>query len=103
MFHFLTEEKDRERYLANLRRSLKPGGYFVIAAFADDGPLKCSGLEVERYSIEKLAATVGKDFELLDSFKEIHNTPFGTQQSFTWARFRMREFKESDSGYNAPL
>lgn len=79
-------------YLTNLRRSLKPGGYLVMATFADDGPLRCSGLDVERYSIEKLAATVGEDFELLDSFKEIHQTPFGTEQSFAWAQFRMRDF-----------
>ena len=89
----MTEEKDRELYLSNLRRSLKPGGYLVIASFADDGPLKCSGLDVERYSLEKLAATVGEDFELIDSFKELHRTPFGTEQSFVWARFRMRDFK----------
>lgn len=75
-------------YLASLRRSLKPGGILIIATFADDGPVKCSGLEVERYSAEKLVATVGESFELLKSFKEMHKTPFGTEQNFVWTVFR---------------
>lgn len=67
---------------------MKPGGHLIIATFADDGPLKCSGLEVERYGIEKLSGTLGPDFELLGSFRDSHETPFGTVQSFLYAHFR---------------
>lgn len=89
MFHFLTDARDRERYLKNLRQTLKPAGHFIIAAFADDGALKCSGLDVERYSLEKLRETVGTDFLLVQSFREQHLTPFDTKQSFIYAHFQL--------------
>lgn len=87
VFHFLTRAEDRERYLENLRRSLKPEGHVVIATFAEDGPLKCSGLDVERYDIEKLIDALGQGFELADHLRETHQTPFETTQSFLYARF----------------
>ena len=62
----------------------------VIATFADDGPLKCSGLEVERYDIEKLQQTPGDGFALLKTFREQHTTPFDTTQSFIYGYFRLR-------------
>ena len=90
VFHFLTDPKDRELYLQNLRRALKPNGNLIIATFADDGPLKCSGLEVERYDIEKLKQTIGPGFELADTLREQHQTPFDTTQNFLYAHFRRR-------------
>jgi len=48
-FHFLTESRDRDAYLARLKQALKIGGYVIIATFALDGPEKCSGLPVMRY------------------------------------------------------
>lgn len=88
MFHFLTDQNDRELYLKNLRRALKSGGYFLLATFADDGPLKCSGLAVERYGLEKMVEVVGDEFELVESLREEHTTPFDTTQSFRYAMFR---------------
>lgn len=88
VFHFLTEDKDRELYLEKLRRSLKPGGHFIIAAFAEDGPEKCSGLEVVRYCLDHLRDTLGEDFQLIDSTREVHKTPFDTTQNFLYAHFR---------------
>lgn len=87
VFHFLTSDADRAAYLENLRLALKPNGHLIIAAFADDGPLKCSGLEVERYDIEKLVRVVGDGFELAENFRDLHRTPFDTTQSFLYARF----------------
>lgn len=86
----MTALEDRELYLKNLKQSLKPNGHFIIATFAEDGALKCSGLDVERYSIEKMRQTVGEDFELLRSFREKHQTPFNTTQSFLYAHFRLK-------------
>lgn len=76
--------------MINLRHALKPGGYFIAATFAEDGPEKCSGLEVERYDRTKMLETVGKDFELLDSFRHRYDTPFGMTQNFNCFRFRKR-------------
>lgn len=91
VFHFLTDTKDRRLYLENLRRALRPNGHFIIATFAADGPEKCSGLDIERYDLEKLRKTVGADFELLESFREQHQTPFGTTQNFLYAHFRLNK------------
>jgi Methyltransferase domain len=91
VFHFLTERKDRELYLKNLRQSLKNNGHLIIAAFSEDGALKCSGLDVERYSLEKMQKTLGADFKLLQSFREEHRTPFNTTQSFIYAHFQIEK------------
>lgn len=87
VFHFLISPEDQRSYLENLERSLKPGGHVVIATFADDGPPKCSGLEVERYDIDKLSRTLGSTFELFEHSRDIHHTPFETSQSFVYAHF----------------
>lgn len=84
----MTDLKDRELYLKNLRRSLRPEGHFIVATFAEDGALKCSGLEVERYGLEKMRETIGEGFVLVQSFCEQHHTPFDTTQSFLYAHFR---------------
>jgi SAM-dependent methyltransferase len=88
-FHFLVDEEDRARYVANLHKALKPGGHVIIASFAPDGPAKCSGLPVMRHSAKSLAAELGAGFELLHSYVEPHQTPMGTTQSFLYAAFRL--------------
>ena len=60
----------------------------IIGTFADDGPRKCSGLDVERYDIRKMRETVGEDLQLLTSFREVHATPSGATQNFLYALFR---------------
>lgn len=84
VFHFLTEQADREAYINRVRHSLKPGAYLVIACFADHGPEKCSGLPVQRYNTQTLAAAFGGDFKLLTTAQEQHPTPFGTSQAFIY-------------------
>ncbi len=86
VFHFLTEERERARYRVTLDNALKPGGTLIIATFAEDGPERCSGLPVQRWSADALAKELA-EFRLEDSFKEAHKTPWGAAQSFTWARF----------------
>lgn len=88
VFHFLTEDVDRRAYVANLKRALRPGGWVILAAFAPDGPEKCSALPVRRYDAAGFAAELGPDFELVEAARELHPTPFGTTQAFQYARFR---------------
>ena len=97
VFHFLTDNTDRELYLMNLRRALKPGGQFILGTFAEDGPLKCSGIDVERYSLAKMTATLGPAFALIDSSRDEHQTPFGTTQCFQYGRFLYRTGAEATS------
>ena len=86
-FHFLTRDEDRARYIAHLRRVIRPNGRVIMATFAPDGPEKCSGLPVARYSPESLAETLGEEFVLQDSRRHLHQTPWGSIQSFQYSRF----------------
>ena len=88
VFHFLVEAEDRLRYLTHLRQTLKVNGGAIIATFAPDGPDRCSGLPVARYSPDALAAELGGEFTLLESRLHPHRTPSGTVQSFQYSRFR---------------
>jgi SAM-dependent methyltransferase len=87
-FHFLTEERDRAAYVARLERALKVGGYAVIATFALDGPERCSGLPVVRYDPVSLGQTLGRAFQLVDTRRHTHATPWGSDQSFQFSVFR---------------
>src|SRR3989304_4062515 len=87
VFHFLTDPTDRQRYVHTVQTALEPGGHLVIATFAQDGPGKCSGLEVVRYSPDSLWRELGKDFQLRNSRAEIHCTPWGGEQRFMYCLF----------------
>jgi SAM-dependent methyltransferase len=86
VFHFLTAPPDRARYRERLLRTLKPGGTAIIATFAPDGPEKCSGLPVQRYSPRTLAAELGERLTLVESASHMHTTPWGSTQSFQYSR-----------------
>ncbi len=88
VFHFLTDASARMRYIELVKRSVKPGGYVVMATFGPDGPLKCSGLDVVRYDESKLHRQFGEHFELMGSQIEHHKTPMGGDQQFLycWCR-----------------
>jgi SAM-dependent methyltransferase len=87
VFHFLTDANARDRYREHLLEILKPGGCAIIATFAPDGPEKCSGLPVARYSPDGLAAELGPALRLIESQLHVHTTPWGTTQSFQYSRF----------------
>lgn len=89
VFHFLTAEADRRRYVAQVQRAVRPGGLVIVATFADDGPLRCSGLDVVRYSPTQLHAEFGASFALIESHRELHTTPSGATQAFTYGVFRL--------------
>lgn len=89
VFHFLTDERERATYLATLSRALAPGGNLVMATFAEDGPSYCSGLPVARYSGETLSQLLGDAFVPVATRREVHTTPAGVTQPFTWIAGRM--------------
>lgn len=86
-FHFLTEVATKTRYRAQLLRTLKAQGTAIIATFALDGPERCSGLPVTRYSPETLAAELGEGLRLVESVRHLHSTPWGAIQPFQYSRF----------------
>jgi 2-polyprenyl-3-methyl-5-hydroxy-6-metoxy-1,4-benzoquinol methylase len=89
VFHFLTQAMDRQRYIDTVRHAVRVGGHIILATFAPDGPEHCSGLDVVRYSPESLHHEFGSDFEVVDSTRETHHTPFGTEQKFIYCYCRM--------------
>ena len=90
VFHFLTDADDRLRYIAHMHQTLKPGGAAIIATFALDGPAKCSGLPVARYSPDTLAAQLGPAFQLVEGVPHAHHTPWGSTQAFQYSRLIKR-------------
>ncbi|MDE2026992.1 MAG: class I SAM-dependent methyltransferase [Candidatus Omnitrophica bacterium] len=88
VFHFLTDPNDRKKYVRNMEKALNSGGHVIIATFAIDGPPKCSGLDVERYSPEKIKNELGNSFEFVKSIEEVHRTPWGSEQKFIYGYFR---------------
>jgi ubiquinone/menaquinone biosynthesis C-methylase UbiE len=91
VFHFLTDPADRAKYVETVLRSVKPGGHVIVATFAEDGPLQCSGLPVMRYHPEELHDQFGEAFVLLKHQKEAHHTPSGTTQQFVYCYCRRTE------------
>lgn len=89
VFHFLTDEADRASYVAKTREAVRPGGYVIVASFAPEGPTRCSGLDVVRYSPDAMHAQFGDGFRLLDSVREDHRTPSGATQAFVYCLCRV--------------
>jgi SAM-dependent methyltransferase len=84
VFHFLTDPKDRAAYVRQVARAVRPGGYVIVATFGPEGPTKCSGLDVMRYDPDALHDEFGARFRLLKHLTEIHRTPAGSTQQFTY-------------------
>ena len=89
VFHFLTNEEERRAYIRNAVSAVRVGGHVIVSTFGPEGPEKCSGLEVMRYDAESLHREFGRRFRLLESSKELHNTPFGTVQQFLYCYCRL--------------
>jgi 2-polyprenyl-3-methyl-5-hydroxy-6-metoxy-1,4-benzoquinol methylase len=89
VFHFLTDPDDRLSYVRQVRNTVKPGGHVIVASFAPDGPLRCSGLNVMRYSPATMHDEFGHGFQLLDSVGENHLTPSGMTQAFVYCLCRV--------------
>jgi SAM-dependent methyltransferase len=87
VFHFLTDEKDRAIYRAALKKGVRAKGMFILGTFAEDGPERCSGLPVARWSVDRLKTEFADGFRLVESLGHAHHTPKGVVQPFTWARF----------------
>jgi len=88
VFHFLTDVSDRKRYVELARRTVPEGGHLIVASFADDGPKRCSNLDVCRYNAESMAAELGEGFSLVREARETHTTPWGSSQAFFYGVFR---------------
>jgi len=90
VLHFLIDAESRRRYMAALHDAVKTDGHVILATFALDGPPRCSGLEVMRYSPEGLLGELGAGFDLVQSTQATHQTPSGGEQKFIYYWFHRR-------------
>lgn len=91
VFHFLTDPKDRAAYVRQVTHAVKPGGHVIVATFGPEGPTKCSGLDVVRYDPDALHDQFGANFRLLRHLTEMHRTPAGATQQFTYCYCKTSE------------
>lgn len=92
VFHFLSEIEDQKAYVNALVKAVPVGSTAIISSFAEDGPEKCSGLPVQRYSSRTLAAKLlalaPGVFALTDAQTHTHITPKKNQQNFQTSVFK---------------
>lgn len=90
VFHFMNSDEDVDAYVRTAANAVRSNGLIVLGTFAEDGPLQCSGLEVRRYSVERLVEVFSEFFTLVSSESEEHITPWGTTQHFNWVVLRRK-------------
>lgn len=90
-FHFLTTEERIDKYVGIAETGIKPGGYLVLGTFSEQGPKKCSGLEIKQYSEASMSKRFEKKFERIKCITEEHQTPFNTSQNFLFCSFRRKQ------------
>jgi trans-aconitate methyltransferase len=87
-FHFLTEEQEISNYIHTAHKNITPGGILVIGTFSEQGPKKCSGIEIKQYSENSMTGQFKMFFEKIKCITVNHNTPFNTVQNFVFCSFR---------------
>ena len=91
-FHFLTTQEEVSNYIALANQSIHPDGLLVIGTFSENGPSKCSGMEVAQYSETGMSRILQKFFKKVKCIIENHETPFQTIQNFIFCSFRKQAF-----------
>lgn len=87
-FHFLTEENEISNYLETAQKSINPKGILVIGTFSEQGPKKCSGIEIKQYSETSMTDRLKIFFEKIKCITVDHITPFDTIQNFVFCSFK---------------
>lgn len=87
-FHFLTDEQDISKYLQTAYDSINEAGLMVIGTFSDQGPKKCSGIDIKPYSETTMTQRLKEKFEKIECLRVDHKTPFDTLQNFIFCSFR---------------
>ncbi|MEI2274335.1 class I SAM-dependent methyltransferase [Sphingobacterium sp. ML3W] len=87
-FHFLTSEDDIAGYLKKVKENINPDGILVIGTFSEQGPKKCSGIEIKQYSELSLTNQFKDYFNKINCHSVNHRTPSDTTQNFVFCSFR---------------
>lgn len=87
-FHFLTNETEIENYKNTVQNNLNTNGFLIIGTFSEQGPTKCSGINIKQYNEKSLYNIFRSHFKQLSSFTINHETPFNTIQNFVFSTFQ---------------
>lgn len=89
-FHFLTTEEKIDQYVQLAEHNIKPGGYMVLGTFSENGPTKCSGLDIKQYNEASMSSRFERSFNRIKCITEQHETPSHTLQNFLFCSFRRK-------------
>ncbi|MCH1547259.1 MAG: class I SAM-dependent methyltransferase, partial [Flavobacteriaceae bacterium] len=88
VFHFLTKKNEINNYIKICENHIDINGFLIIGTFSEKGPLKCSGLEISRYSVNDIEKLFSNKFSLIHKLNTDHLTPFNTIQNFNFCVFK---------------
>lgn len=90
-FHFLTDEDKVYKYVSIAENAINPNGYLILGTFSENGPKKCSGLEIKQYNETSMSARFEVAFSRIKCITEDHVTPFNTIQNFLFCSFQKKQ------------
>ena len=61
--------------------------FLIIGTFSENGPKKCSGLDITQYSEVEIEKQFSDGFKKLKCITIDHLTPFETKQNFIFCAF----------------
>ena len=86
-FHFLTTEEKINKYVSIAEDAIKKDGYLILGTFSEQGPIKCSGLEIKQYSEASMSARFEVAFDRIKCIQEDHVIPYNTVHNFLFCSF----------------
>jgi 2-polyprenyl-3-methyl-5-hydroxy-6-metoxy-1,4-benzoquinol methylase len=89
-FHFLTDDEKINKYVAITENAIKKDGYLILGTFSENGPTKCSGLEIKQYNEASMSYRFEDAFNRIKCITEDHVTPFNTVQNFVFCSFQKK-------------
>jgi cyclopropane fatty-acyl-phospholipid synthase-like methyltransferase len=87
-FHFFTVQKDVSNYIKIIKKNISKDGILILGTFSEEGPTKCSGIEIKQYSETSMTEKLNKFFQKVKCITVNHVTPFETIQNFVFCSFK---------------
>lgn len=95
-FHFLTNEDAINKYVSIAEKAISDKGYLVLGTFSENGPEKCSGLQIRQYNEASMSARFEIAFNRIKCITENHVTPFNTVQNFLFCSFQKKQTNSNE-------
>jgi cyclopropane fatty-acyl-phospholipid synthase-like methyltransferase len=89
-FHFLRNDEQIKYYTNLTKQFVTENGYLLLSTFSNNGPEKCSGLNVKQYSKKDLTKLFEDNFNRERCVIEDHITPSKASQNFIYCLFKRR-------------